>query len=101
MARSRKRLKFFVKVARPRIDTTIVEVEATDDEDAERKALEKAKRLPQAAWSTQPFDPKTYRPHVCGPKWRLGADQLVLIPRWPTRRSRTGILLVVVHGLSP
>ena len=64
MAVSPKRLKFFVQVARPRIDTAIVEVEATDDEDAERKALEKAKRLPQAAWSTQPFDPKNYRPHV-------------------------------------
>ena len=64
MARSRKRLKFFVKVARPRIDTTIVEVEATDDEDAERKALQKAKRLPQSSLTTQPFDPKAYRPHV-------------------------------------
>ena len=64
MAQSPRRLKFHVLVARPRIDTAIVEVEATDDEEAERKALEKATRLPTAAWGTQPFDPSAYRPHV-------------------------------------
>ena len=64
MARSPKRLKFFVQVARPRIDTDIVEVEATDDDDAEHKALEMVERMPREAWTATPFDPNVYQPHV-------------------------------------
>jgi hypothetical protein len=59
-----KRQTFFVKLARPRVDVAIVEVEATDDEDAEAKAMQKAKQLPAAAWNTQPFDANDYCPHV-------------------------------------
>jgi len=59
-----KPLKFFVKVARPRVDVAMVEVEAVDDHDAEAKALEKATELPAVAWNTQPFDASDYCSHV-------------------------------------
>ena len=59
-----KPLKFFVKLARPRVDVAIVEVEAIDDHDAEAKALEKARDLPAASWNTQPFDANDYCSHV-------------------------------------
>ena len=64
LAPSPKRLKFFVQVARLRIDTAIVEVEATDHKDAERKALELVEQLPQEARTTNPFDPNVYKPHL-------------------------------------
>ena len=59
-----KQQKFFVKLARLRVDVAIVEVQAIDDHDAEAKALEEAEELPSAAWSTQPFDANDYCPHV-------------------------------------
>ena len=38
--------RFFVKLARPRVDVTIVEVQAIDDQEAEAEALEVAKTIP-------------------------------------------------------
>lgn len=63
MPRPRKR-KHYVLVARPRIETAIVEVTAHNDDDAEQAALVQARRLPASAWSPRPFDPAEYQPHV-------------------------------------
>ena len=87
MARTSKWLKFFVQVARPRFDTAIVEVEATDDGDAERKALAKAKRLPATEWTTQSFDAKVYCAHVT----IIAADELPVAEQ--TDRARAAELL--------
>jgi hypothetical protein len=64
MASTPKRVKHYVLVARPRIETAIVEVDATHDADAEQQALAKAATLPAAAWSPRRYDPSAYRPHV-------------------------------------
>ena len=64
MAQSPRRSKYYVRVARPRIETAVVEVEAVDDEEAEQRALEQATQLSEASWAIEPFDIGTYRPHV-------------------------------------
>jgi hypothetical protein len=64
MARSPRRSKYYVRVARPRIETAVVEVEAVDDEEAEQRALEQATQLSEACWAIEPFDMGAYGPHV-------------------------------------
>jgi hypothetical protein len=64
MAPSPKRSKYYVRVARSRIETTVVEVEAVDDEEAEQSAVEEAMQLSVTAWAIEPFDTGSYRPHV-------------------------------------
>jgi hypothetical protein len=60
------RVSHLVRVARIRIETTVVEIEGddSDDEDAERQAIEEAELLPDDVWVMQPFDENAYRPHV-------------------------------------
>ena len=64
MATSPKPVKYCVQVARLRLDTAIVEVDASDDCDAEQKAIEWARQLPDAEWELQPFDHAAYQPHA-------------------------------------
>ena len=67
MAANPKRITYVAQVARIRIETAIVEVKAdavADDSDAVAKAVAATKRLPEAAWTMQPFDHNDYRPHV-------------------------------------
>ena len=64
MAQSSRRSKYYVRFARPRIETAVVEVEAVDDEEAEQRALEQVMQLSEASWAIEPFDLGTYRPHV-------------------------------------
>lgn len=64
MARSPRRSKYYVRVARPRIETAIVEVEATNDADARRKAISRATELPAKAWVMEKHDRRAYGPHV-------------------------------------
>ena len=59
------RVSHLVRLARIRIETTVVEIEGrSDDEDAQRQAIEDAELLPDDAWVMQPFDQNAYRPHV-------------------------------------
>jgi hypothetical protein len=64
MESSPKSVKYHVQVVRLRFDTAIIEVDATDDSDAERKAVEQAQRLSDADWQLQPFDHNSYQPHA-------------------------------------
>jgi hypothetical protein len=64
MPRLPEQVKYYVRVARIRLDTALVEVDASDDGDAEQKAIELARLLPSTGWQLQPFDPAAYRPHV-------------------------------------
>ena len=67
MARTPKRITYVAQVARIRIETAIDEVKADavdDDDDAVAKAVTAAMRLPEAAWTMEPFDRNDYRPHV-------------------------------------
>ena len=64
MATSPKSVRYYVQVARLRLDTAIVEVDASDDGDAEQKAIEQARLLPGAKWELQPFDHAAYQPHA-------------------------------------
>jgi hypothetical protein len=66
MKAKRGRVSHLVRVARIRVETAVVKIEGndTDDEDAERQAIEKAEVLPDDAWVMQPFDETAYRPHV-------------------------------------
>ena len=64
MATSPKFVRYYVQVARLRLDTAIVEVDASDDGDAEQKAIEQARLLPGAEWELQPFDHAAYQPHA-------------------------------------
>ena len=64
MATSPKSVRYYVQVARLRLDTAIVEVDASDDGDAEQKAIERARLLPGAVWELHPFDHAAYRPHA-------------------------------------
>ena len=64
MAQSPRRSKYYVRVARPRIETAVVEVDAVDDDEAEQRALEQATQLSEASWAIEPFDMGTYRAHV-------------------------------------
>ena len=64
MATSPKSVRYYVQVARLRLDTAIVEVDASDDGDAEQKAIERARLLPGAEWELQPFDHVAYQPHA-------------------------------------
>lgn len=84
MAGSSKRLKFHVLVARPRIDTVIVEVDARDDGEAERKALAKAKHLRSEEWEAQPFDGRIYRPHVAT---MIAQDEFTAIDQSESERA--------------
>ena len=63
MARSPKHSRYYVRVARLRVETAIVEVDAVDEEEAERRAAGKA-RSSATSWSLEPFDAHAYRPHV-------------------------------------
>ena len=64
MDSSPKSVKYHVQVVRLRFDAAIIEVDATDDSDAERKAVEQAQRLSDADWQLQPFDHNSYQPHA-------------------------------------
>ena len=64
MATSPKYVRYYVQVARLRLDTAIVEVDASDDGDAEQKAIERARLLPGAKWELQPVDHAAYQPHA-------------------------------------
>lgn len=64
MAQSPRRSKYYVRVARPRIETAVVEVDAVDDEEAEQRAHEQATQLSEASWALEPFDIGSYRTHV-------------------------------------
>jgi hypothetical protein len=64
MARSPSRAKYYVRVARLRIETAIVEVAAENDDDAELLAIREATQLSATSWAIEPFDPTNYRPHV-------------------------------------
>jgi hypothetical protein len=74
MVRSPKLVKYYVQVARIRLDTAVVEVDASDDSDAEKKAIELARLLPGTEWQLEPFDPAAYRPHV---EAMVAQDELV------------------------
>ena len=63
MARSPKRSRYYVRVARLRVETAVVEVDAANDEEAERRAVSKAQSS-ATPWSLKPYDPLAYRPHV-------------------------------------
>lgn len=83
MARTPKQSKYYVRVARLRIETAILEVDAVNDDEAERKAVQKAMQMPTRAWVAERFDPSVYRPHVetmvtgddFAPPVRLDQDQ--------------------------
>ena len=64
IAMSPKSVRYYVQVARLRLDTAIVEVDASDDGDAEQKAIEWVRLLPDAEWELQPFDQAAYQPHA-------------------------------------
>ena len=64
MARSPEHVRYYVRVARIRFDTAVVEVDASDDGDAEQRAIESAQLLPSTGWQLQPFDSTAYKPHV-------------------------------------
>jgi len=66
MTRPRDKISHLVKVARIRIETTVVEVEGDDidDDEAALEAIEAAELMPDEMWVTQPFDAAAYRPHV-------------------------------------
>ena len=64
MTTSPKTVRYYVQVARLRLDTAIVEVDASDDGDAEQKAIERARLLPGAEWELQPFDHAAYQLHA-------------------------------------
>jgi hypothetical protein len=64
MARLPELVRYYVRVARIRLDTAVVEVDASDDGDAEQKAIELAQLLPGTEWQQQPFEPAAYQPHV-------------------------------------
>ena len=64
MATSPKSVRYYVQVARLRLDNAIVEVDGSDDSDAEQKAIEQARMLPGAEWELQPFDHAAYQPHA-------------------------------------
>ena len=64
MAQSPRRSKYYVRVARPRIEMAVVEVEAVDDEEAEQRAAEEGMQLSDTSWAVEPFDIDSYRPHV-------------------------------------
>jgi hypothetical protein len=59
-----KSVKYHVQLVRLRFDAAIIEVQATGDSDAERKAIEQAQQLSDADWQLQPFDHAAYRPHA-------------------------------------
>lgn len=58
MEHKRDRISHLVRVARIRIETTVIEIDGDDidDEDAERQAIENAELLPDDVWSLQPFN---------------------------------------------
>lgn len=63
----RKRPSHFVQVARLRIETTIIGIDADDDADdagVEREAIETASSLAEENWKLLPFDRGAYEPHV-------------------------------------
>jgi hypothetical protein len=64
MTTSPKTVRYYVQVARLRLDTAIVEVDASDDGDAEQKVIERARLLTGAEWELQPFDHAAYQPHA-------------------------------------
>ncbi len=59
-----KSVKYHVQVVRLRFDTVIIEVDATDDEEAEQKAIEHAQLISDGDWQLQPFDHDAYRPYA-------------------------------------
>ena len=67
MKDQRKQPSHFVQVARLRIETTIIGIDADDDADdagVEREAIDTAQSLAEADWILQPFDRGAYEPHV-------------------------------------
>ncbi|MEQ1716448.1 MAG: hypothetical protein ABL907_10765 [Hyphomicrobium sp.] len=64
MTQSPRLQKYYVRVARLRIETAVVEVDAATDEEAKQEAIFEAESLSAAKWSTSPFDPASYGSHV-------------------------------------
>ncbi len=67
MKDQRKQPSHFVQVARLRIETTIIGIDAdhdADDAGVEREAIETASSLAEADWKLLPFDRGAYEPHV-------------------------------------
>ena len=79
MNRKHDRVSHLVRVARIRIETTVVEIKGDDcnDEDVERQAVEAAELLPDDIWVRQPFDENAYRPHVQSIISPLPSDQVL------------------------
>lgn len=83
MAQAPKRSKYYVRVARLRVETAIVEVDAENDDDAQHQAIQQATHLPTTFWATELFDAGDYSPHVetmvtgadFDPPIELNADQ--------------------------
>lgn len=67
-------MKHYIRVCRPRFEIAILEVDASDFNQAECSAPEIAASLENEAWTLLPFDAVSYYPHVelCTP-----ADELV------------------------
>jgi hypothetical protein len=67
MKDQRKQPCHFVQVARLRIETTIIGIDADDganDAGVEREAIETASSLAEENWKLLPFDRRTYEPFV-------------------------------------
>jgi hypothetical protein len=66
MPRKPDQVTYVAQVARVRIETAVVKIkaDASKAEDAIAKAIVRAKQLPAAAWTMEPYDPNSYRPHV-------------------------------------
>lgn len=64
MERRPRLTQYVVQVARLRMETATVEVDAINDEDAKAEAVELAEHLAKSAWKLERFDASAYRPHV-------------------------------------
>ncbi|MEQ1716637.1 MAG: hypothetical protein ABL907_11730, partial [Hyphomicrobium sp.] len=60
MTQPPERQKYYVRVARLRIETAVIEVAAATDEDAEQEAIYEAEFLRSEDWSSKPFEPDSY-----------------------------------------
>ena len=94
VTQSPKPQKYYVRVARLRIETAIVEVEAATDEEAEQEAIYEAEALQSKAWSRQPFDTESYSPHVETMVAGLWPEQNHVVISLPDPRKGEQLVLV-------